>query len=607
VKQWIKEPTPGDLIHYNFSKEAIKEDWLSISFYDVQAYRKCWYYRNKSIPFELITYNEAAKSCYIKQNPYFNIYAYALKIEPEDPEYALSMRLEDCVDQALTFAQGVFDLWSPVWKDGVTYLSSTLKLPYKDSLYWLKVLTCVYCVRYGFPISTDDNRAVDDKALAVRVYPVSSLFWGEVPPAFNEIVRGVFPLEGLDFRDKLDEITYEAVSFVGIAKFFEFNRQRIEDHNNHKRAQILLVGALIGGALLAPTIIIAYQAAMSAALSPSLSTLSTLSKIKLGVEVFVGSLQTSISALLTAIHFDTLVSVHKIAWLVSDDYRAIMRGVYSEIVSVSQALGYGPYFMVLFLQNARNLVLDVSTSLGMKYDLAQVEWLSVSQGYLKSFSAATYRYSSNPEALLYDLERWVERPVMDQKGSFIQGVIMTVERTTKAVEDIVTDVVVIRDDIDKLVSDLPDRIRLQVEPYVTPYIEKFDTFITETYDPYKDSLDSIMEGITSLQGRQREEMTGLIDRLKKPADYLLEIDRFSDEDRFDQERKFSDISTRQYYRDVKGFTPLSEPASAELKKIREALMVAIPMPIGFPEEIEGPVRPAGIKAAPRKTWFVGDY
>jgi len=607
VEQWIKEPTSGDIAHYNFSIKCAKELWYEVSYVEAAIYRKLWYGRARSVPYEWASQAVEAYSCYEKQNPYFTIYAFALRIEPEDPEYALFMRLEDCVKQALVFSQGVFSLWSPDWRDGVSYLSTTLKLSYAESLYWLKVLTAAYCVRYGFPINTDDDRAFDDRARAIMTYPVSSLFWGEIPSPFTEIVKVVFPLEGLDFRDKFDEITYEAVSYVGIARFFEYNRQRIEEHAKHKRTHILIMASIVGAAVLGPAVVSAYQAAMSAALSPSLATLSTLSKVKLGLEVFVGSLQLSISALLTAIHFDTLVSVHKLAFLVSEDYRVIIRGVYSEITRISEALGYGPYFMVLFLQNARNLVLDVSTSMGMKYDLAQVEWLSVSQGYLKSFSAATYRYSNNPEALLFDLERWVDRPAMDRKGEFIQAIIRGVQRTTEAVEEIVTDVVVIRDDIDKLVKDLPETIRNRVDPVIAPYIEKFDTFITETYDPYKASLDSIMEGITSLQGRQREEVAVLIDRLKKPADYLLEIDHFSDEDRFDQERKFGDISTRQYHRDVNEFVQKAEPASAELAKIREALRAVIPMPLGFPEEIETPVRPAGVKASLRKTWFVGDY
>lgn len=441
----------------------------------------------------------------------------------------------------------------------------------------------------------------------IEQYPQLAGNYGEIPQPFIAAIKEKTGFEGYELQDYIDLLILDTFKGWDFANWKRFQYELVAKARNRMSRFRTYLAIAMGALIALPSIIIAVQAATIATTTALASGLGTLSAIKLGIEVFVGSLALTFRAFLTAIHFDTLVGVHKVAFLVSEDYRGVMRQVYGEITKVSEALGYGPYFLTLALQNTRNLVLDVSTSMGMRYDLAEVSWLGTFQGYMKNFAGAAYKYSNNPEALFFDLSRWVERDALDKKGVFIEGLVKTIERTTEAIAGAVEQVVVIRDDLSKLVLDLPDKIRGQIEPVIMPYIERFDTFIIDTYDPYKRELESIIDKIESLQGSQRSRLTDIVDRLKKPADYCLEIDKLEDWEREDQEKKFDDLSSRYYNRELTVSTEAMGTISAELGKIRDILTRPLELAFMGVEEVTAPVPISIGEIDPSKTWFVGDY
>jgi len=485
-----------------------------------------------------------------------------------------------------------------------------------EAYYWLESLTALRLVRLGWIWGAVGYAQPDgswwlnlpkynEELIALR--PIASGYYGEMNPTITLVIKDATGLENYDLQDYVDRFMFDLFTAWPLVEWI--NRQyaaqeaRRSDFIRFRNYIFIAMAAIV----IVPMVLIAIQTVTAALAASSIQTLSLLSKIKLGVTVFVGSLGVSFRAFLAAMHFSTLVGVHKLALLVSVDYRNAIRQVYSEITRVSSALGFGPYFLVLAMQNTRNLILDVSTSMGMRYDLAEVQWLGAFQGYLKDFAGASYRYKNNPEAVFFDLARWVEKDALDKKGAFIEGVVRGVERTVEAVEGIVEQTVVIRDDLDRLIKQLPDSIRVQIQPYIQPVIQKFDDFIADNYDPYKEEIDRIISKIESLQGTQRNKMFLLVDRLKRPGSYLLEIDKLEEWDRVDQERKVSDIATRQLGRDINEMQPHIGIVSAELEKITKAMEYISLIPLDMPVELEAPVRPAYVKAKERETWYIGDY
>jgi len=437
--------------------------------------------------------------------------------------------------------------------------------------------------------------------------PIMAGHYGEMPQAFIASLKERTGFKNYELQDYLDLLIVDIFTGWDFAGFIKMNYEIVAAAQRKISRFRTYLAIFMGACIVLPSIIVAVQAAVAATTTCTSMALSIFGKIKLFAEVFVGSLMLDFNAMLAAIHFQTLIGVHKIALLVSDDYRLVMSRVYDEIRNVSSALGYGPEFLLLLTQNSKKLIQDVGSTFGREWDLTEVQWLSTFQDYLGKFQGAAYKYRDDPEKVLFDLARWVEEPAVNAKGAFMGKLIENVDGVIEKTEEIVGNIVTVRNSIDDLVKDLPEKISKQIDEAIGPYVEKFDTFIYDVYDPQKEELDNIMDTFRGIQDALGFRTVDIVDRLKKPADYLLEIDNLSDEDRLDQEFKFDDLSSRYYKGELTASSKGMEPISAELRKIRDILTRPLELAFMGVEEVTAPVPiPIG-EIDPSKTWFVGDY
>ena len=356
-----------------------------------------------------------------------------------------------------------------------------------------------------------------------------------------------------------------------------------------------------------PAMMEAYAMATTMEITLVTGEVVIASVMEAGVSAYVAAISAGISALVSAIPFQTIATVHSIAALVSEDYRNMMVQVYSEISRASEALGFYPQFLALAFRNTRQLVLDASSTFGARYDLAEVWWIEEFNNYLKVFNDRAKTYENNPEALFHDLGQVLEKPAMDAKGSYMAGVIKTIDDTLKVVKASVSDIVILRDDLDRLVSDLPEVVKKEIKPHSDRIIKRLDDFIQETYGPRIEVLDGIMNIIQSRQDVAKNNMARLVNRLKKPGDYLTEIDKLPDAERESQEIKIAEVSTRVYKREVEVWSKTVAPAVKELALIAKALEVELPKPSWDVPEEGKPKRMSIGEIEPEHTWFVGDY
>lgn len=324
-------------------------------------------------------------------------------------------------------------------------------------------------------------------------------------------------------------------------------------------------------------------------------------------QTFVAVLASDFKAFLEAIRFKSVLAVHSTGMMVSKSYREAMADVYKQFGRVSKALGFWPQFISLAVRNSRTLVLDASTSMGRRYDLAEVEWLTELNGTLEKISAKMSAYKNNPEDFLVDLDRWLIAPAANRKGWFMENLLWTLDSLTNTTETVVRDVLTISDDVARFVADLPDNIKSQIEPHTKPITDKIDSFIDETYLPkitrIAKGLDKMMGGLSLVDAKA----AAIEDRIRKPGTYLSEIDGLSGEERRYQEMLVYDYSTR-YLDDQKGEIGASTREIEEgLERVRKEVVTAKPFSERWPKEIERPARPAGVPAELHKTWFVGDY
>lgn len=370
-------------------------------------------------------------------------------------------------------------------------------------------------------------------------------------------------------------------------------------------ALITLTVVTVG--IMLPYAIAVYEGAMLSAVIASGSTLTGLDLLTAQAVSMAMGLQAGFSAFLEAIYFDVILSVHNIAYLVSPHYRNMFQQVLNEISSVSNVLGLGPSFIVLALENARTLVLTTSGLFGMKYDLAQVQWLSIMNNYLKDFVKVADRYRNNPGLLLQDMADSINRPIMDQMGEYMQTVIGTIDLIITNAEELAIAFSKVRRDLDNFINDLPDFLKWEIKQYTDPILDTFGNFIKYDFKPSINIINGVINILESKQADIKSRVDDTVDRLRYPGKYLHEIDAFHVDDRTLQEYSLSEISNRPQRVVYEGIAKEGETVETGLALIRKALDKVIPPPKYAIPEVPEPIEVPQIEMPERKTWFVGDY
>ena len=325
------------------------------------------------------------------------------------------------------------------------------------------------------------------------------------------------------------------------------------------------------------------------------------------VSAYVKSTSLSFKHILEVIHFKTILQVHSIAQIVSPQYRSMMKKVYGAISSASNALGLGPMFLTLAIQNVRNLVLDVSSMFGQKYDLGQVTWLATMNKYLEHFNTNVAKYRNNPEAVFWDLAELIERPSQDAKGALQQVVLANIETVLDFAEKIGTGLGKIGVDIVKLHTDLPDLIKRTIPDPGTVFWNNMSSFLTNHYNPMvADLTGQINEWSADLSDAQ-SRVSALVDQLRKPGDFVKKIDDLPVYEREDQDRILAEFSNRRLGRLVDKMAPEIALSREKLEaNAREAVPPAVELDILSYEPRSGSIPGAG-PSAQRGSWFVGEY
>ncbi len=369
----------------------------------------------------------------------------------------------------------------------------------------------------------------------------------------------------------------------------------------------LIVLTVVSVGIMLPYAIAAYEGAMLSAVIASGGTLAGLDLLTAQAVSFAIALKAGFSAFLIAIHFDVILAVHNIAYLISPHYRAMFQQVINEISRISSILGLGPSFIVLALENARTLVLTVSGLFGMQYDLAQVQWLGIMNNYLKDFAKIAERYRNNPGALLQDMADLIDRPVMDQMGEYMQTLLKTIDRVITGAEEIAIAISTVRRDIDNFIEDMPEFLKREIKPYTDPIIKQIDDFIRYDFTPSIDVIHGVLGILEVRQENIQSRVDNTVERLRYPGRYLQEIDNLPTTQRLDQEYAISEISNRPQRRVYEDIARDGETVETGLSLLRKALDNLLPAPPYLIPEVPELIKKPQIQMDKFDSWFVGDY
>lgn len=307
------------------------------------------------------------------------------------------------------------------------------------------------------------------------------------------------------------------------------------------------------------------------------------------------------------IHFDTIMSVHSLATLVSSDYRAFISEAMGEVASFSAALNLGASFIPLAIENSRKLVLDVSASLGRPYDLGQITWLEEFNGWAKKVAEVGQKYKDNPGAVLSDLDDWINIPYTNAKASAFRTFLNTVRDNVDKVTEQVERVDTIRQDFVKLALDMPEFIRKHYEPQIRRIDKSMADFIYRDYKPYTEMLARAYDTLDRDVEKHKTELSDIAQRLTRPGTLVDGINQLPPQEQHKEKVKLSRAVNYANSETASLIRVATENIEMSLKKTRDALNISPPQPAWVVEEVELPANKPIEQIDPRNTWFVGDY
>jgi hypothetical protein len=285
---------------------------------------------------------------------------------------------------------------------------------------------------------------------------------------------------------------------------------------------------------------------------------------------------------LAAINFKAVMLVHNIAYLFSADYRKVLGQMYNQIGQVSMAIGLGAESLYLFFQNARALVIDGSTALGQRYDMANITWLATFSKYLKTIQGDMRKYTKDPASLIQDLMLYLEKPSQDAKAESMQVIYTSIEVLSGFVNTSLQTLKTLEKDVLRLVADLPESISRYVKPITDRLDKDLNDFVKLVYLPAKGVIDGALKSFGAEQDTQRVRISAITQRIARPGQYLREVDALPPDERFEDESAISEMATRPMIRELQGFEEIvwaeTKPEKLEELTAYEREEVEFPAP-----------------------------
>jgi len=307
------------------------------------------------------------------------------------------------------------------------------------------------------------------------------------------------------------------------------------------------------------------------------------------------------------LHWDEINQLSDLGELVSPEYREVVQKVYGEISKVSAQLGLGSGYMLLALANVRNVVLSSSSLMGHSYDLAETEWMFMLGGYLEEFNEKAETYKKNPAKLLVDIQQYFEPDIIKQKVGFQKGLVNSVGAVVKGVQGLGIQLKQVKQDIEKTILELPEKISKPIYDAIKDEFEVFDTFMKHEFEPALRKTAQVTDVLTKLTGNHDVQINSISGLLSNPGEILANINALPEIERLRQEDMITEISTRAYSTEAAGRNNTIDEANKELVLLSDALEKDRKPPSFLKLEYEGKPRPASIADGAFASWQVGDY
>ncbi len=321
--------------------------------------------------------------------------------------------------------------------------------------------------------------------------------------------------------------------------------------------------------------------------------------IETGQEVF--------SKFMDAIHFRTIMAIHRIAYMTSEAYRNVFIDITTAISRVSSQLGLPVYYIQNALENARIVVHDLGATLGQSWDMSEITWLNTMNDFLETIKEKTDLYSKKPAALLWDIYQKIYKPAYDTKASAARVVFDTIDKNIRAIETIFENTDTLTKSFSKFVKELPAEVRKEIEPTVRPLLESWQKDIVSGYMKEFRSYEKLLGYNAAAMKRSQNTVYALSQKLAFPGDLLEGVNDLGPLSKARQEHKIAEVASRAYAHDRELVVIDLDDTFERIDRQTKGITPPVKAPAwAIPKGESRP--PPDVEELPeRKGWQVGDY
>lgn len=369
--------------------------------------------------------------------------------------------------------------------------------------------------------------------------------------------------------------------------------------------------AIVGGTLLlgifGPGAAGAVFTAVKGAVSAIGSVIGTIGHTAFAaVKWGITNLASTFQSFMQAIHFKELLQFHKIALILSKDYRDMMNKVYKQISDFSNQVFGNAEMMHLLLQSSRQLIYSLSATVGAPVDIAEIEYVQYLDLALQKIGDNAERYRDNPESVLDDMAEWVYSPITEKYSEVNRGFIQTISGLVEGVDAVAKEVFTINEQTQAVVSYLPQPLRGTLQDALSPIDKRITDFRYDIYEPRMSELEHVINQADKTAWQNRDNISALTDRLINPVDYIKELNLKPPKVRFPEKVDLRETINEDIIQGEREDTKYLDTVIEEIDLSKAAAGIPLPEPPPAPAEMKlEPKEPEKLPSTPG--WFVGDY
>lgn len=319
-------------------------------------------------------------------------------------------------------------------------------------------------------------------------------------------------------------------------------------------------------------------------------------------------LKTVLATFLEAIHFRTIMAVHNILWVLSEDYRKVMSKLFKTISEVSEELFGWSMGMEVMLRNTRVLVVSSAAILGITYDVAELMWLTQMETFLVGFNDRVESYMEDPEQFFIDLQVMVEQHAIDLSAGRNQLIFEAVTSLTQGVLTNAENLVRIDSAVSENQFKVGGLIGEDHKGGIADNRRGHEQFKRDEYKPRQDQQETSITQNKARSMENKRETDRIAKKMTTPTGQIDEIDELEEPQKTEEEEKLEDLSTRPYQEESEELKSEKETAAAEQEKELTESEKEMKEKLREEPVFAEPVTPLEVKPGPPVNfWSVGDY